>query len=97
MAAMSSSSRIDSIFERGSMMSCTVIEPRSNRFSRIDTCFFGMKLEDSSTSVRISAGVSFCTSVLSPGRMPASSSSGRTNRFTNQTPGRSRLRSGPST
>ena len=44
---------IDSILARGSMMSWTVMLPRSKRFTRIERCFFGMNWPDSSTSVRI--------------------------------------------
>ena len=75
--------------ERGTMMSCTVIAPTSNRLTRIDRCFFGMKLEDSSTSVRISSGESFGSSVAFPGRMPSTRRSGRANRLTNHDAGMS--------
>ena len=65
MVSMSSSSLIDSILARGTMMSCTVTAPTSNRLSRIERCFFGMKFEYSSTMVRISSGDSFATRVSS--------------------------------
>ena len=53
----------------------------------MDRCFFGMKLEDSSTSVRISSGESLGSSVGLPGRIPRMRRSGRANRFTNQVTG----------
>ncbi len=76
---------------RGTITSCTVRSPRSKRLSRIATCFFGMKLEDSSTSVRISSGESFCASAFGSGCMRSAQSSGRTKRFTNHA-GRSSVR-----
>jgi hypothetical protein len=48
---------------RGTMMSCTVTASMSKRLSTIAMCFFGMKVEDSSTRVRISSGESFGVSV----------------------------------
>src|SRR6476660_679228 len=59
---MPSSRHTDSMRERGTMMSCTVIAPTSNRLTRMERCFFGMKVDDSSTSVRISSGESFGSS-----------------------------------
>ena len=86
---MSSSSLSDSMRARGTMMSCTVTAPTSKRLSRIARCFFGMKLEDSSTRVRISSVESFGASPLWSVRMRSTHSSGRTNRFTNQAAGSS--------
>ena len=71
---MSSSRLSDSILARGTMMSCTVTSPRSNRFTRIEMCFFGSTLEYSSKMVRISSGD--ISPASSPRRMRAMASSG---------------------
>ncbi len=91
MVSMSSSRRIASIFARGTITSCTVISPTSNRFIRIDRCFFGMKLDDSSTRVRISAGDRTGASAFASGRTRRTQSRGLTKRFTNHA-GRSSAR-----
>ncbi len=70
-------------------MSRTVTASTSNRLSRIERCFFGMKLEDSSTRVRISSGDSFGTSPAWSVRTPRIHSIGRTKRFTNHAAGSS--------
>src|SRR6185295_12157699 len=84
MVSIGSSSLTESIFARGTMMSCTVTASMSNRLSTIARCFFGMKVEDSSTRVRISSGESFGASVDCPGLMPTRRSSGRAKRLMNQ-------------
>ena len=80
MLSMSSSSRMASIFARGTMTSCTVISSMSNRLSRIERCLFGRKLRGLEHDGADLLGAQSGCAPSSCGRMRSSLSSGLSER-----------------